>query len=219
MSQSKLARGMCAGNRNSETPEGGSRRARRWARLLCGLAALTAAAGRADDAGDAQLAARIARLRAPGEVEREFVETKRLALLREPVESRGVMAFAPPDRLRWEILAPEPSRLRVEGARVSFERAGARARQLDLTLEPGARGLVDAVRFLLAGDLAALRRSYEVTLAEDGDAWRLALAPRDEAERRVVSRIELAGAGDAARELWLHFANGDLSYVAFAEPR
>ncbi len=191
-----------------------------WAtRVGCSVLALSALASHAGEAEDSQLTARVARLRAKGALEREFVETRQFALLAAPLESRGRMEFAPPDRLLWEILAPEPSVLRVEGARVELSRPGAKPRRLDLASEPGARGLVDAVRFLLAGDLAALRREYELSLAEEGDAWRLVLAPRAEAQRRVVARIELAGTGAATRELWLTFANGDLSHVAFRQTR
>jgi hypothetical protein len=178
---------------------------------------LVALASRAEEAQDAQLEARVARLRAKGAIEREFVETKQLALLTAPLESRGHMAFAPPDRLDWEIVAPEPSVLRVEGGQVELSKPGAKPRRLDLNAQPGARGLVDAVRLLLAGDLPALRRGYDLELVEEREAWRLSLTPRAEAQRRVVARIELAGRGDAPRELWLHFANGDLSHVSFIE--
>jgi hypothetical protein len=191
-----------------------------WAFRLGGsLLAISALAADAGETEDAQLAARVARLHAKGAIEREFVETKQLALLTAPLESRGRMAFVPPDRLLWEIVAPEPSILRVEGGQVELSRPGAKSRRLDLSAEPGARGLVDAIRLLLAGDLGALRRDYALTLAEERDAWHLALTPRAEAQRRVVARIELAGMGDAPRELWLKFANGDLSHVAFVEAR
>jgi hypothetical protein len=187
--------------------------------VFAALLALAPATLRAGEPDDPRIAERVARLRAGGTIERTFVETKTLALLAAPLESRGVMAFEPPDRLRWEIVGPEPSVLRIDGRRMELARPGARTRRLDLTADAGARGLVDAVRLLLAGDLAALRRGYALSLDEAGEGWRLALAPRDAAERRIVARIELAGAGDAPSELWLHFANGDLSHVAFAASR
>ncbi len=189
-------------------------------RVACAaLLALAPALALAGEPEDARIAERVASLRADGPIERAFVETKTLALLAAPLESRGVLGFEPPDRLRWEILAPEPSLLRIDGRRMELARPGAAARRIDLAADAGARGLVDAVRLLLAGDLAALRRGYALGLDEAGDAWRLALTPREAAERRIVARIEIAGAGRAPRELWLHFANGDLSHVAFASPR
>ncbi len=187
----------------------------RLAFLAAWLCALPLAAAHAGEADDAKLAERIAKLRAPGVLEREFVETKQLALLAAPLESRGVMSFAPPDRLRWETREPEPSLLEVAGDVVEFSKPGAKPRRIDLTREPGARGLVDAVRLLLSGELAALRRDYELALSEDGAHWRLSLTPRAAALRRVVARMEFAGVADAPRELLLEFANGDRSRVLF----
>jgi hypothetical protein len=185
------------------------------ASALAALAAL-ALTDRASANEPVRLAARLAQLRAGGALERSFVESKQLALLAAPLESRGRMAFTPPDELRWEIVAPEPSSLRVAGDRAWLSRPGARERRLDLAADAGARGLVDAVRLLLAGDAAKLAATYEATLAEEGEAWRIALTPRAEAQRRLVARIELAGVGSGGpRELWLHFANGDRSHVSF----
>lgn len=52
----------------------------RLALLATWLCALPLAAAHAGEADDAKLAERIAKLRAPGALEREFVETKQLAL-------------------------------------------------------------------------------------------------------------------------------------------
>ena len=191
----------------------------RLVRLATWLCALPLAVAHAGEADDAKLAERIARLRAQGALEREFVETKQLALLAAPLESRGVMAFTPPDRLRWEIREPEPSLLEVAGDVVRLSKPGAKTRRLDLASEPGARGLVDAVRLLLAGELAALRRDYELELSENGAHWRLSLTPRAAPLRRIVARLELTGAQDAPRELLLEFSNGDRSRVVFEAAR
>jgi len=195
----------------------------RWgavgARALALAVCAFSGAGRGADAQDARLEALLARVRPQAALEREFTETKQLALLAEPLVSRGVMAFTPPDRLRWEVREPEPSVLRVAGDVVELERRGARTRRLDLALEPGARGLVDAVRLLLIGDAAGLERAYALSFTEESAAWRIALEPRDAAQRRVITRLELSGAGDSARELRLEFANGDRSQVTFGAPR
>jgi len=180
------------------------------------FAALLALAVGEAGAEDVRLAGRIAQLRAPAAIERGFVESKQLAVLAAPIESRGRMAFTPPDALRWEVVAPEPSLLRVSGDRAWLSRPGTRERRLDLAADAGARGLVDAVRLLLVGDAAKLAADYEAALVEEGEAWKLALTPRAEAQRRIVARIELAGVGEGGpRELWLHFANGDRSHITF----
>lgn len=186
----------------------------------CALVVFSLFAAASEGEGhDARLDALLSRLRPAAALEREFTETKQLALLAEPLVSHGVMAFTPPDRLRWEVVAPEPSVLRVAGDVVELERPGARTRRLDLALDAGARGLVDAVRLLLSGDGAGLERAYALSLNEEQGAWRIALEPRDAAQRRVITRLELSGAGDTTRELRLEFANGDRSQVAFGAPR
>lgn len=187
--------------------------------LRIAVLALGLCLGARAQAEDERIAALLASVRARGAFAAEFVEEKQLAVLAAPLRSRGEVEFAPPSRLRWEVREPVASVLRVDGERVEISQPGAPTRRLDLATEPAVRALVESIRLFLTGDLAELHAAYEVAYRAHEAGWHVSLAPRAPALRRFVVSIELAGSGDALRELALRYANGDGSRVAFEAPR
>jgi hypothetical protein len=155
----------------------------------------------------------------PGVVAR-FVETKHLALLEAPLESRGVLYFVPPDRLVRHVLAPGTSRMRMDRGRLEIRDEAGR-QQIDLAGHPIAREIVESFVVLFAGDLAALERRYQVEFeAEPGEAasgWRLRLVPRAGAVRRLIERVEIRGDAAGMRELTLFEEDGDRSVTRLVE--
>ena len=106
-----------------------------------------------------------------------FREEKRLALLSEPLESRGTLTFVPPNRLSRETSEPSASRLVIDGDRVFF-RDAAGSDAVDLSASPIAREYVANFVVLFNGDLDALRRRYDPKFSADAKGWRLVLTPR-----------------------------------------
>lgn len=87
-----------------------------------------------------------------------FTQERKLSLLATTVKSTGALAYAAPDRLRWELLAPDdvvywvgPEGLsyRTRSSRATVPAAGANV----------ARALAD-VRAMLTGDVKALEQRY-----------------------------------------------------------
>ena len=74
------------------------------------------------------LEALMARDGRPSGREARFREQKQLALLSEPIESRGTLYFVPPDRLCRETTEPTRSRLVIDGDRFALPRRGRRRR-------------------------------------------------------------------------------------------
>jgi outer membrane lipoprotein-sorting protein len=148
-----------------------------------------------------------------------FREVKHLALLSEPLESRGTLYFVPPDRLSRETTAPSASRLVIDGDRFSFhDVAGSEA--VDLSASPVAREYVSNFIVLFNGDLEELRRRYEprFTAGEDG-RWTLELRPRRRPLRDFIDRVTLEGAGRAMTRMELVEAGGDRTTTWFEEVR
>lgn len=183
------------------------------ARAAAGLL-LAAAAAAEPAAPPATLEALMAGMARTRGVRAEFRESKEVALLAAPVESRGVLHFIPPDRMVRRILEPAPATLVVDGPRVEFRDASGAA-PLDLSSEPSAREFVDNFTTIFRGDLAALRRKYEVRFESDPPRWRLALEPRDAVLRRFVASLTLLGEGDAMREMQLVERDGDRTTTRF----
>jgi outer membrane lipoprotein-sorting protein len=151
----------------------------------------------------------------PG-VEARFLETKEIALLSEPIRTRGTLAFVPPDRLLRTTSEPSRSRLVIAGDRFSFtDAAGGDA--VDLSANPLAREFVDNFIVLFNGDLAALRRRYEPDLRSDEAGWELALRPRHRPLSDLIERITLTGRGRALLRMEMLERDGDRTTTRFEE--
>lgn len=151
----------------------------------------------------------MAQLAAVPERRARLVEEKRLAVLDQPLRSTGRLLYRRPDHLEKITVSPEPESLVVNGDRLVLTQGQEPPRVVDIASQPDLRALVDAVRGSLAGDLAALRRSFAVTASGTLGAWRILLVPTDPGAARMLARVELRGAGDAPREVDIRQADGD----------
>ena len=161
------------------------------------------------------LFARVARL--PG-VEARFQEERRVALLRAPLQSEGEVFFVPPDRLARRTDRPIPSLLLVDGDRLWFGDAEHHA-SVDLDANPVLRPLLEGVRTVLAGDLDALRRNYDLEFIprEATGGWCLRLKPKLELLARVLARIEVHGVDVRLSEVRVTETRGDETLTRFSE--
>jgi hypothetical protein len=184
----------------------------------CGFASAAAclalAAGAAADPGPATLEALMDGMARASGVRAEYIETKEMALLSAPIETRGVLHFIPPDRMVRRSLTPEVSALVVDGRRVEFRDASGSA-PVDLSADPSAREFVDNFTTIFRGDMPALQRKYEVRFESDPPRWRLVLEPRDALLRRFVASLTLSGEGESMREMLLVEQDGDRTTTRF----
>jgi len=184
-------------------------------RFLITLAALVCAAPAR--ANDDELTRLFAELGTRRERHARFVERKHSALLKAPIESSGTMVFRSPDILERRTVEPQRESVRIEGSVVTYEGPPVRGRTqkqtFALTEAPLLAALVESLRATLAGNLAELRRHYDVTKTGAGQAWGLTLIPRERALRDTVDRMELRGAGSDVNEVEIVEASGDLTLL------
>ena len=146
-----------------------------------------------------------------------FVERNYLQILERPLESSGELFYDAPDRLEKRTLAPKPESLVLDKGTVTIRR-GRRQYALALRDYPQLAPLVDSVRATLAGDLAALQRSYflqfETTASERASEWTLILVPRDAHPGALIRQIRIAGARDRIHTVEISHQDGDHSELA-----
>lgn len=151
-----------------------------------------------------------------------FSERKFSALLKAPVESSGTLIFRAPDYLEKRTVEPQRETVRIEGSVVTYEsaagRGGAQKRTFSLSDAPLLAALIESLRATLAGDLATLRRHYDVSLSApvpqaQTEGWQLTLVPRERALLDAVSKVVLRGAGAQIVTVEIVEANGDLTLM------
>jgi len=183
-----------------------ARRARTLLSLLPLLAAPDAAAW-----GLEQLMQDLARVKT---AQATFVERKHLAILTAPLESSGTLTYTAPDRLEKRTLAPRNESLLLERDELTLE-SGEPKRRRTIRLEdyPVVAVFVESIRSTLAGDLALLRRLYDIALDGDERKWRLVLRPLDPKMQELVSEIRIGGNRDWVASVEFLQPGGDRSVM------
>ena len=125
-----------------------------------------------------------------------FEQRKTIKGFRQPLVSSGEFVVARQRGVLWRTTQPFPSTLVVTPDRVVARQAdGSVARRLSAGEEPAVRAISETLFGVMAADLGALSRRFEVADGElkGRDAWRIVLQPRDPALARWVQRVELEG--------------------------
>jgi len=190
-----------------------------FAAALAGLALLLArGAAAAEPEPPPSLEALMAGMAGTSGVEARFVETKEIALLAKPIQTRGTIVFVPPDRLARTTTEPSRTRLVIVGDRFGFrDEAGGDA--VDLSANPLAREFVTNFIVLFNGDLAALQARYDTEFHADASHWSLVLRPRGRPLSDLIERVTLTGAGREMTAMELRETDGDRTATRFEDVR
>lgn len=144
-----------------------------------------------------------------------FVERQFIAILDRSIETSGELFFDAPDHLEKRTLKPKPGRLILDHDTLSMQR-GAHVMALPLRDYPEVALFIDSIRAILAGDLAALNRTYTLAFETAGDGWRLVLSPRDAKLAGVVASIQVSGVNDAIHTVEYQRPGGDHSVMTIS---
>jgi Outer membrane lipoprotein carrier protein LolA-like len=125
-----------------------------------------------------------------------FVEEKSFPALAQPLRSTGRLVYVRPTYLEKTTVEPQPERLVVDRDRLFIDTGNGRPRVLELGEQPEISALIDTIRGVLSGDLATLRRNYDVQGTGNLRDWRMVLHPRDPALAKLVREVRIAGGAD-----------------------
>jgi hypothetical protein len=150
--------------------------------------------------------------------EAEFAETKTIALLSAPLETRGRIYFRRPDRLLRVVESPVRARVLVTPHEVKM-RSDGKVERLALGTMPEVRALVSSLLGLLAGDRAALEEAHAPSLELlDGGRWRLTLVPRSKRLAALVGELRFEGRAAIVERITVREASGDVSVTEVLRP-
>lgn len=153
-----------------------------------------------------------------------FVETRRSAILTEPLVSRGTLVFRSPGFIEKHTRTPVEEYFAGDGDQLTLRDARtAQPKTLKLASHPPLQGMVAAFRASLAGDSTTLHKFFETGISGNAAAWRILLKPRADALRKLIESIELAGSGGTLQRFTVQERSGDVSVTEIVpcgpEPR
>jgi outer membrane lipoprotein carrier protein LolA len=141
-----------------------------------------------------------------------FTEVQQLAMLDRPLESSGELLYDAPDRLEKRTLKPKAQTLILEHG-VLTARRGHRTHVMELRDYPQLVPFLESIRATLAGDRAALERTFRVQFDGTLGAWTLLLVPVDPTLAGAVKDIRIEGERDAVRTVEIRQSDGDRSLL------
>ncbi|HEY1288704.1 MAG TPA: LolA-related protein [Burkholderiales bacterium] len=178
--------------------------------LLAAVFAHGAAA--AADSPDWDVARLMQELAAVKSSKARFVERRYVGILTSPRESSGTLLYVAPDRVEKRTLSPRIESVLLERDELTIEtEQPKRRRTLRLDEVPAVGVFVESIRSTLAGDLATLKRVFDISLDGDERQWRLVLKPTDANMQELVSEIRIHGRGSSIGSIDYLEPNGDRS--------
>jgi len=181
--------------------------------LACAAGLLFPSLAKAEEWGLEQLMRGLAQTRSG---HASFVEQKSIAMLDKPVESSGELFYTAPDRLEKRTLKPRPESMVLERGTLTIEQKGKR-HALPLQNYPEVAAFIESIRGTLAGDRAALERTYKLSLEGDEQGWTLELLPIADRMKKVIERIRIAGERHELRTIEIRQADGDSSVMTITQ--
>ncbi len=181
--------------------------------VICSAGSL---ASDATDPAPTELVALMERFAGSGGVRARFRELRHLSILTDPIETTGMLYFAPPNRLARHATWPGRSSVVVEAGRVSLgDETGQRV--FDFDTSEVARALVGNLMIVFRGDLESLKARYSISFDSDGENWTLDLEPRSRALRGIIDSVRFTGRSREPSAMETRESNGDRTIMRFSE--
>lgn len=155
----------------------------------------------------------------------EVTQKRKLRSLARPIESKGEVFFAQPNRFRWQLgTPPRTIAVRTEGELLV---AYPRLKQLERypmtgELDPSWQQVLALLEVGFPSDVKTFNAAYEVVSAEAIDAgFRLVLRPASKEARRLIEtvRLELSGEDFELLSTELEFPDGSTLRNDFSAQR
>lgn len=149
----------------------------------------------------------MATLAARGGAEATFTELRYVPVLDAPVRSSGTLRFVAPDRIEKHTTQPRVESLVLSGDQLTLIQ-GPKSRTLALSDLPDNGLAIASLRGTMAGDLAALRRGWNVALRGERQAWTLDLTPESDAIAKIIESVQIEGREDQIVRIEIRQADG-----------
>jgi outer membrane lipoprotein-sorting protein len=153
-------------------------------------------------------------------IESNFIQEKHLSLFNDVLVSQGLLAFAAPDRLRWEITKPFHSLLIMNGREVSKYDFldGKNPHKLQFPAASALGEVLNQIADIHQGKFSEEEKNYDIEVDEGKT---LILVPKNPRMRKMVSRIEIGFSPslDSIASVVIRENGGDFTQIVFENDR
>ena len=138
-----------------------------------------------------------------------FTETRTAYFLEKPIVIEGSLEFRSPDILIKRITGPEMIEQYIEGEILSIFQNKNITKTISLERNPELAAGVNAIRWVLSGNLVAINENFVVSFKSDNAKWRIGLIPKDLTVADNIERILITGNNEYITAINIVQVNGD----------
>ena len=147
-----------------------------------------------------------------------FTETRESRWLAAPIESSGIMR-SDSTMLEKRVEGPRAETWRILSDRLQVFAPGSdNVKEVMLDRSPAAAALANTLRRVMAGDLEALSKDFQLELSGDESKWTVQLIPRGADVARQLKQISLQGAGRRLAVIVIEESQGDRTTTTLHYP-
>ena len=147
-----------------------------------------------------------------------FVQQKTSSMLAEPTIAEGTMAYAAPDKMRWEYGKPYAFALIVNGDNI-IRKADGKSEIVDAKSNRMYQSIVSIIMGSASGRKLFDKSMFDVVLFDEGGFWRAEMSPLKRDMKRMFSQLVFRfdkKTGIISRVEFLE-AGGDVTSIRFED--
>ena len=147
----------------------------------------------------------------------EFRQERHLSMLKEPSVATGRFSFQKPEKLRWEIMTPEPFGFFINGnVAKQWKGKGGIPEAFDLRDNPVLKLIVEQITAWTKADFKAIEKQYSITILRENPVT-LRLTPRSSGERKYIRHIQISFETETLHPNRVEIAEqgGDVTIIQF----
>lgn len=147
----------------------------------------------------------------------DFRSTKHISLLKDEIVSTGTMAFATPDRFRWEYLSPSSYLFVVNGTHV-YAGNDRRKDVISTSSNRTMRAIVNALMGTVTGRAIGSEKDFNVAISEMEDGITAVLTPLRKETKQIFTKVVLTFDSDTktVSRIEIHEKNGDTTDIVLS---
>ena len=120
----------------------------------------------------------------------DFVQTKKIKLLKNEMQAKGLMYFVSPSKLRWQYNTPYSYVFILNGDKVHIQSQNS-SQSIDIQRNKMFRQLSDIILQSVTGGHLSNSAEFSVEIRKNGDAYSARLTPKKKELQKLYNVIEI----------------------------
>lgn len=151
-------------------------------------------------------------------LDRKFTQLKQSPMVTKPAKSTGSMHYETPDKMTWSYDAPNDFSIVMQGDKMTASKGG-QVIKMSSKQQMGLKSMMKMIVGMSSGSTLFDDRSFEWSIAEKSDSYKVDMLPKNKNVKRMFSKVELFfdKSNKSIKSIELSESDGSLTTITFKE--